>query len=155
MAIEYIKGDVTLAESGVIVHGCNAQGVMKSGVAKAIKEKFPEAYDAYMTKHKSEDGLVLGENIHAVSKSLIDDKIIVVTNAITQEFYGKDNKRYVDYDAIRSCMRNIAFSFDGMTSTVAMPKIGSGLGGGDWKTISAIIEEELSNYDVKVYHLDE
>jgi hypothetical protein len=29
------------------VHGCNAQGKMRSDVAKSIREKFPEAYEVY------------------------------------------------------------------------------------------------------------
>jgi O-acetyl-ADP-ribose deacetylase (regulator of RNase III) len=34
---------------------------------------------------------------------------------------------------------------------VALPKIGSGLAGGDWKVISAIIENESKNYQPIVY----
>lgn len=35
--------------------------------------------------------------------------------------------------------------------TIAMPKIGSGLGGGDWNTIAQIINTEIQDLKVKVY----
>jgi len=38
---------------------------------------------------------------------------------------------------------------------VGLPKIGAGLGGGDWSIISKIIEEELGEFDVTIYVLDE
>jgi O-acetyl-ADP-ribose deacetylase (regulator of RNase III) len=37
---------------------------------------------------------------------------------------------------------------------VAMPKIGAGLGGGDWKIIEAIIESAFHDRDVYVYELE-
>lgn len=45
-----IKGDlVKLAlagQSDVIVHGCNYQCQMGAGIAKSIKQVFPESYEA-------------------------------------------------------------------------------------------------------------
>ena len=42
-------------------------------------------------------------------------------------------------------------------STIGFPKnIGCGLGGGNWKVISALIEEILGeDYEVYIYELDE
>ena len=39
MKIIYKQGDLLEAEEVVIVHGCNAQGVVGSGVALAIRNK--------------------------------------------------------------------------------------------------------------------
>jgi O-acetyl-ADP-ribose deacetylase (regulator of RNase III) len=48
--MEVVRGDpVKLALDGsfeVIIDGCNCQCVMGGGIAKAIKQAFPEAYDA-------------------------------------------------------------------------------------------------------------
>ena len=35
--IQYKKGDLLSVTKGIIAHGCNAQGVMGSGVALQIK----------------------------------------------------------------------------------------------------------------------
>lgn len=126
----------------IIVHGCNAQGRMGSGFAKELRDRFPEAYGAYMQHHK-QFGLTMGTNVpYTVSKNL------VIMNAITQEFYGYDGSKYVSYDAISSCfesINNLSFELqkDGTKVTVHFPMIGAGLAGGKWEIIETIIEEEL------------
>jgi hypothetical protein len=47
MKIIYKQGDLLDCIEKVIVHGCNAQGVMGSGVALAIRKKYPDAARAY------------------------------------------------------------------------------------------------------------
>ena len=44
--MEIIKGDVFdsfLYPSSMVVHGCNAKGVMGSGVARVVRNNFPAA----------------------------------------------------------------------------------------------------------------
>ena len=48
------------------------------------------------------------------------------------------------------CLNNQAKEFG---FTVAIPKIGAGLGGGDWKKIEKIIEEEFKDVVPNVYVL--
>ena len=45
--IHYVQGDITKSDCDIICHQVNCQGVMNSGVAKAIREKWPEVYDNY------------------------------------------------------------------------------------------------------------
>ena len=47
----------------------------------------------------------------------------------------------IDYDAIRSVFRRIKEDFTGLK--IGYPKIGAGLGGGNWDEIQSIIAEEL------------
>jgi len=68
-----------------------------------------------------------------------------VVNAYTQfDWRGRGPK--VDYAAVRSCMGWIKRHYSGRR--IGLPRIGAGLAGGDWPTIAAIIEEELSGEDV-------
>jgi len=155
MKIEYVKGSVVDAAESIIAQGCNAQGVMGSGVAKAIRDRWPEVFPRYrvfIDEIRAAGRNPLGCTNFANVDPYGDDKMIV--NMITQEFYGRDGKQYVDYDAVRKCM-NLLNRRVGMFSTsphrVAMPKIGAGLGGGDWEVISQIIEEESTNFQPVVY----
>ena len=150
MKIIYIKGDLLEATESYILHGCNAQGVMGSGVAKAIREKWPKAYEDYYDMFKGPHKLPMGFMINSLQP---DGKIII--NAITQNHYGRvANMIYVDYEMIRKVMRDIN---EGTKTPnlirVAMPRIGAGLGGGDWNLISKIIEEESTNFQPIVYEL--
>lgn len=148
MKIEYRNGDLFQTDVKTIVHGCNAQGVMGSGIAKIIREKYPSAYERYRNQYLIENKLVMG----SLMVVPCDDKIIV--NAITQEFFGRDDIRYVSYDAIDDVMKKINNFYDlyGINE-VAMPQIGAGLGNGSWQVIEAIIENRLDEVKPIVYIL--
>lgn len=153
MKIIYKTGDLLDCTEPWILHGCNCQGVMGSGVAKAIRDKYPSAYDVYKV-WEDQNGLELGGVIFAEQD---DGKTIF--NGLTQNFYGRDGKCYVDYNAVREVIEAIddyaakhyAAKDVGYMPIVAMPKIGAGLGGGDWKFISTIIEECSHNFQPVVY----
>lgn len=150
MKIEYVSGDLFNTSINTIVHGCNAQGVMGSGVARIIRNRYPEAYNTYKSIYNSAtdkglDSLPLG----AVYYSESNNKVIL--HAITQKYYGRSGTRYTSYDAIAEAMSRI----NSMSmSAIAMPRIGSGLGGGNWNVIEAIIESELTHVKPYVYTLD-
>ena len=146
--ITYIKGDLLGAAQTVIAHGCNCQGVMGSGVAKAIREKYENVYEIYVLKHKT-FGLELGDILPIRTT---DGKIIV--NCMTQENYGRENIQYVSYDAIKACMDKINKKvLDWGVTEVAIPKIGAGLGGGDWNIIEKIIITAANNFTPIIYEL--
>ena len=161
--IIYKNGNLLDAEERIIMHGCNAQGIMGAGVAKQIKEKFPESYLKYREAF-NKNRLYLGNIIWSIS----GEKII--GNAITQENYGGIRvKPYIDYEALTEviyCINDMIEVFDfynfGDTSTilnlelipVAFPLIGAGFAGGSWKNISRIIQEKSKYFQPIIYTLD-
>lgn len=146
MKIEYIKGDLLRTEVNHIMHGCNSHGVMGSGVAKILREKYPQAYNDYIFKYNNY-GLELGDIVVSVQN---DGKVI--HNAITQKDYGRrDDRVYVSYWAIAEAFRKI--NSRGIKE-IAMPKIGSGLAGGNWSVIEQIIENTLVDTKPIVYYID-
>ena len=145
MKIEYIKGDLMTTDTRHIIHGCNAQGVMGSGVAKLIRDKYPSAYADYNDVYNNK-GLELGEIVVSLQN---DGKVI--HNAITQKNFGRDaSVVYVSYWAIAEVFRKID-SFG--VKEIAMPMIGAGLANGDWNVISAIIENTLQKTKPVVYQI--
>lgn len=150
--ITYVKGNLLEAPEPIIVHGCNARGVMGSGVAKALRDKWPVIFDQYKEgcgEVTDDPQSILG----AVLPVLVEENPLkIVINAITQLDYGKDKKtRYVSYDAIDIVM----YTLNNLDSryTFAMPKIGAGLGNGNWEVIEAIINHRMANRKVTVYEL--
>lgn len=144
MQYKTIKGNLFdyLKPGDACVHGCNNQAVMGSGIALEIKNRFPGAYELYHETHKK-SGLWLGTIIPYHDNS---GKIII--NAITQDGYGRDGSRFVQYDAVAMCFAKIAKWFNSIPNppkTLYFPLIGAGLGGGSWPIISAIILDELKN----------
>ena len=136
-------------EYNVIVHGCNCFHTMGSGVAKQIKEKFPEAYEADRTLTDKGDRAKLG----TVSAAMIPEGDLVIVNAYTQYEYGSDDKKYTDYTAVRKAMEEINATFSPSTYKIRMPKIGAGRGGGDWDEIAAIIDDVFGDREILVVTL--
>ena len=156
MKIEYVKGDLFATNVKTIVHGCNAQGVMGSGVAKIVREQYPKAYERYCKEYKLHNNLKLGSIIAVPcgDRENDPDNFKIIVNAITQEYYGRDGKRYVSYDAVAESMQKINRMYDVYgIDAVAMPKIGAGLANGKWSIIEAIIESELTKIKPYVYIL--
>lgn len=170
MKIEYKTGDMLnppLDERELIItHGCNAQGVMGSGVAKAIRDLYPEAYKGYRDWYETH-GLKVGDIVPVnidhkqTTKGFRYGRYVI--NAVTQEFYGRDPSRvYVSYEGLRAAMREINNNVlvrlrsdsAGEPERVAMPLIGAGLANGKWSIIAPIIEEEATIFQPVVYLLD-
>jgi O-acetyl-ADP-ribose deacetylase (regulator of RNase III) len=146
MQIEYVKGDLLQTNIRHIMHGCNSHGVMGSGVAKAIRDKYPQAFRDYNDTYNNY-GLELGNIVVSVQD---DGKVI--HNAITQKDYGRDPSRvYVSYWAIAESFRKIN---QWGISEIAIPKIGAGLANGDWRVIEAIIKNTLTTTKPYVYVLE-
>lgn len=148
-AIIYKIGDLLNAEQKVIVHGCNAHGVMGSGVARQIRAKWSNVFEVYALNYKT-FGLELGDIIPVAT---IDGHIVV--NAITQDNFGRNGERFVDYNAVETCMNKInKRAIDWEVKEIAVPFIGAGLGGGDWSIIEQIIIKSATNYTPIVYSID-
>lgn len=125
--LSYLNADITAETSGLILHSVNAQGVMGSGVAKAIRNKWPEVYEAYRT-HKQ--GPAAMGKVQFVS--IYDG--LYIGNLWGQEFFGNDGKVYADPAAIAKGLVT-AFEFcDDYDLVLKMPKIGGKLGGLNWET---------------------
>lgn len=150
--IETRYGNALDVQTGIIVHGCNCQGVMGAGIALEIKNRFPEAFHEYERVHRSR-GLKLGEICFA---EVSPNKFII--NANTQEGYSRVG-RQVSYDAIADCFTEVVKfaktieKHRGQKLEVIFPMIGAGLGGGDWKVISAIIDAVVPDDLQKVLYI--
>lgn len=145
----YMNKDITTIDVGIVVHGVNCKRVMNSGVAKAIRTKWPIAYDTYLSSLGSE--MVLG-NIQIVE---IKNSQLYVVNAFTQMGYGRNpGTKYVSYDAIYDCFHLLGkYLLDLPVNKnfvqaakfgIYIPRIGAGLGGGNWSAIEPIIVDGLA-----------
>lgn len=148
MITTYLKDDLFNTKLKYVAHGCNCLGAMGSGVAKLVRAKYPSAFEQYgvMCRRHDRDNShrdLLGK-IMVLTQS--DGKVIV--NMFTQEKFGQ-GVRHVSYDAIFDCFREIDINIK--IDKLAIPRIGAGLGGGDWKIISTIIDRATPDTEIYVY----
>ena len=145
--VTVVKGNLLNASEKIIAHQVNCQKKMNSGVAKAIREKWPIVFEKYQ-KAESQLGFV--------DFILIDNHYHYVANMYAQDNYGYDGKQYTNYDAFRQCCKTIVETCRNMPKkyTVAMPyKISSDRGGADWAKIMDILLEEFTDIDLTLYKL--
>lgn len=161
--MKYIKKDITTVEGpAIIIHGVNCQGVMGSGVAKALYTKWPGVKAKYLSYTnafftwpwaKADD--LLG-NVNYIDVGIDED--IRIYNLYSQENYGKDGRVYANPLAIAHGLANLITAlYCGKDKIffecpIYMPKIGCGLGGLNWeKDVQHIIEFWDKKIDNDVY----
>ena len=124
MPVQIIDGDLFQTHAKYICHQVNCQARMGSGVAKQVRAKYPEVYNAYVG-FCNEERNAFGQTQFVQAN---DGKVVV--NMFAQSNYGYDGKLYTDYTAFQSCLKRIKLTVPA-GETIAMPfKIGCGLGGG-------------------------
>jgi len=145
MPIAPIFKDILEVEEGVIIQGCNAQGVMGSGVAKQIKAKYPGAYLAYRKEWQTRK-LKVGDTIWYE----VNPKLFII-NAITQEFYGRgEGVKYASVEGIETALRETFKLIEGtgLQKRIYIPKLGCGLGGLDWDDeVLPVVRKVIGEFD--------
>jgi O-acetyl-ADP-ribose deacetylase (regulator of RNase III) len=144
--IHYKKGNVLEASEMIIAHGCNCSGGFGSGVAGQIAQKWPEVRAAYMNQHNSH-GWELG------FVQYVDVGSQIIANCGTQLKYLPRGICHADYPAIAKTMQQVKKYAVHNGFSIAIPKIGAGLAGGDWTIIEGILTGIFDDYDITVYEL--
>jgi O-acetyl-ADP-ribose deacetylase (regulator of RNase III) len=121
-----------------IGHSCNCFHTFGSGIAKSIKDAYPQAYAADLTTLRaSKDKLGI---FSCATIQTVPHKIIY--NIYGQFDFGRD-KRYTSYDALFdgvSAMRSHAIEND--IELLGLPQnIGCYRGGANWNIVEAILRE--------------
>ena len=137
--MKIIEKDILTVERGIIVHQVNCQGVMGSGIAKAIRNKWPVVYEDYriFCIDNGPPEKLLGQ----ISFTAVNDaNTLFVCNLFGQLRYGYDKAKYTVDEAFETGLKELAayecekfFPF----------KIGCERGGGDWNYISGLIEKYI------------
>jgi len=141
------------APSDIIGHCCNCFCTMGSGVAAAIKTKYPEAYDVDCKTVKG-DKSKLGTVSLAVVKTP-DNQIKAVANLYGQYSYG--GERPMSYEAMYNALVAFKEKLKPAVKTVAFPyKMAADRAGGSWPIIEKMIEVvfENSGFDVIICKFD-
>lgn len=171
MAVHHIKGNLLDTHCQYICHQVNCKGVMGSGVAKAIRDKWPIVYKNYRKKYEeAEDFWTNNPGINYISDLLLgtiqcvplyedyntDVKHQCVINMFSQNWYGYDKARYTSYEAFWTCLEGIKAIVQ-KGSTIAFPDhIGCCRGGANWPVIHLMICEVLGeDFEVFIYKLEE
>lgn len=150
----HVQGDAVKAfsrgEVDILIHQVNCQGKMNSGIAKQIREAYPQHYEDYTRLCEGFTSIGLfGRYVDTV----VDGRKIV--GVFGQDKFGYDGGQYTSYAALTVGISNtLELAFIG--DKIAVPKgIGCGLGGADWSVVESILEdlEEIHSTEIYCYEL--
>ncbi|RUA34163.1 MAG: hypothetical protein DSY77_06515 [Bacteroidetes bacterium] len=149
------------------MHGANCQATMNSGIARDVKSRIPELYHADLEYHLEVGGdsnQKLGKFSMVVYQDEEKPPHKMAFNLYTQLFYGTE-RRHFNYgafveameSAISECVSKGCFETNNSlndTLHVIIPKIGCGLGGGDWDIVSELLQQKTFSDKVNlVFHV--
>mgnify|MGYP001606700477 CR=1 FL=1 len=148
--IKYIKGDATeTIDSGdrCIIHICNDIGLWGAGFVLSLSKKWPQPGAAYRILAASEMPGMLGET----QEILVQPGLWVINLIAQRGVRSSTNKQPLDYNVLRSTLlKEVDFIKSKCNSSVHMPRIGCGLGGGKWNDVKEILESTLCLNDIQV-----
>ncbi|KPQ27644.1 MAG: putative phosphatase homologous to the C-terminal domain of histone macroH2A1 [Marinobacter excellens HL-55] len=137
--IEYCHGNLFEADAEALVNPVNTQGVMGKGLALAFKKMFPENFDAYAEACQSGQ-IKTGKMFVTEQQALIGPRWII--NFPTKQ-YWRDPSRLEWIEEGLSDLKKILI--EQQIQSVAVPPLGCGLGGLDWKLVKPRIEDSLTS----------
>ncbi len=143
--IHFKTGDILAEDVEALVNTVNCVGVMGRGIALQFKKRFPDNFRAYSQACRREE-VQPGRMFVFETRCLANPRYVI--NFPTKRHW-RANSRLDDIDAgLVDLSRQIR---ERGIRSVAIPPLGSGLGGLDWPTVRLRIEEALGGVeDVQV-----
>lgn len=147
----YQIGDATNPQTQgnkLLVHCCNNVGAWGKGFVLAISKKWPKAEKAYKDwyKERSNNNFGLG----SVDFVQVENDIWIANLIGQNPIKSKSNPSPIRYPAIEQGLVKVSHFAIANYCSIHMPRIGCGLAGGKWETISLIIEQTLINKGISV-----
>lgn len=146
--IHEVDGDILLSDADAIAHGVAANDPMNQGLAASLHEQYPSMHKDFHhwchLQHPKLGSAWIWSGTHGAR----------VINLLTQEGGyehgskpGKASSSSVNR-SLRSLKKLIAE--EGLTS-VALPRLATGVGGLKWEDVQPLIMNQLSDVDANIY----
>lgn len=135
--LHYITGDIFTTTQPAIGHGVNIHGVMGSGIAPLIKNRYPKVFPPYKQACDNKTltpGLMLPVEV---------EPNMWIFNLASQDKPGKHARiEWLNESLERSFQEAHNLQLPGF----AIPRIGAGIGGLKWENVKKEIERISSYY---------
>ncbi|CAN5529216.1 macro domain-containing protein [soil metagenome] len=146
--IKFIQGDLLNSDAEAIVNTVNCVGIMGRGIALQFKQMYPDNFKAYARACSAGD-VVPGRMFVFETGELTNPKYII--NFPTKKHW-RGNSKLEDIEAGLVALREEIIRR--RIKSVAVPPLGTGLGGLPWPAVQSRITAELEalrDVDIVVY----
>ncbi|MCZ4337874.1 macro domain-containing protein [Shewanella colwelliana] len=137
--ITYQTGNILHDQADAIINTVNTVGVMGKGLALQFKKAFPDNFKVYK-KACDDQSLVTGQ-VLTVPLNSISAPFHVINFPTKAHWKGKSKLEYIDQglESLKSEVNRLELK------SVAIPALGSGLGGLPWQQVEQLIQQSLAD----------
>lgn len=146
--ISYTSGDILKANAEALVNTVNCVGVMGRGIALQFKNAFPENFSAYAKACQKKE--VFPGKMFVYRTGTLMTPYFIINFPTKRHWRGKS--RLEDIESGLLDLADVIRRYS--IRSIAIPPLGSGLGGLDWSIVRARIEavlEPLVDVSIWVY----
>ncbi len=150
--IREVEGDILLSDAQVIAHGIATADPFDSGLALALRERFPSMVKDY--RHATHAKQPDTGDIWAWGGVNEDGSVRGIVNLLTQgmQSHAKSARPMkAKLEDVNHALRELAnlVRKDGIKS-VALPRLATGVGGLDWADVKPLVQQHLGDLGVPV-----
>lgn len=139
--VGFEQGNLLEADAEALVNTVNTVGVMGKGIALMFKERFPENFQAYAAACKAGE-VRLGEMFVTENDELLRPRWII--NFPTKDHWRSNTRLEWIEQGMDSLVRVIE---ERRIGSIAVPPLGCGNGGLDWRDVKPVIESALAGVE--------
>lgn len=139
--IEYTNGDLLRTDAEALVNTVNCVGIMGRGIALQFRQTFPDNFKAYESACKRDE--VQPGRMFVYETGWMTNPKFIINFPTKRHWRGKS--RIEDIDSGLIALRSEITKRD--IRSVAIPPLGSGLGGLEWAEVKPRIEKAMKTLD--------
>lgn len=146
--LHFVAGDILLTRAVAIAHGVAPNDHFDSGLALSLRERWPAMYKDF--RHYCHTGNCKSGGLWAWAGA--DGTRIV--NLLTQEAPPSENQRpgpASETHVSHALHALAAFVADEGVTSLALPRLATGVGKLSWDVVKPLIERHLAGLDIPVY----
>lgn len=148
--IRVVDKDLLDSDADILVHQTNCMGIMGSGVALALKLRYPEIFPPYKQLCSQKGSKLLG-----TTQVIVTESGKVIANLFGQDRINRTwylGGQVTNLAAVENGMCEvIAYAKQHGISKIALPyKMGAVRGGARWEDVLAIIEKVCQDVEIEV-----
>jgi O-acetyl-ADP-ribose deacetylase (regulator of RNase III) len=142
--ITFTKGDLFESQAEALVNTVNCVGVMGKGIALQFKQRFHDNFRAYEEACAFRE---VQEGKMFVTQPTEQGSPRLIINFPTKKHWRNPSKLEWIEAGLKDLRR---FLIEQKVQSVAIPALGAGLGGLDWKDVRRLIERELAGLETEI-----
>lgn len=136
--IELTRGNILTADAEVLVNTVNCVGVMGKGIALQFKKAFPENFKAYEAACRNKE--VKPGRMFVFNTGQMFNPRFIINFPTKRHWRGKS--RYEDIEmGLEALVQEVR---ERKIRSIAIPPLGSGLGGLQWEQVKPMIEKAFA-----------